>query len=96
VKLDGEDIELFLKLHPAFLFYANQQLRIVGGAPTLKKFMELPLERKLKVRDALYDHAALIDSFVAENPFNFYPMEVEIIAGWKDLVKGTFLSSPLS
>ena len=90
VKLAEEDVELFLKLHPALLFYANQQLRIVGGVPKLEKFMELPLERKLKARNALYGHIALIDSFVAENPFNFSPWELKIVAGWKNPVKGTF------
>ena len=72
------------------MFCANRQLKIVGGVPTLEKFMELPLERKLKIRNALYDHMALIDSFVAENPFNFSAEELEVIAGWKNLVKETF------
>ena len=89
MRLAKEDAELFCKLHLALLFYANQ-LRIVGGVPTLEKFMELPLERKLKVRNALYDHIALIDSFVAENPFNFSPVELEMVAGWKNFIKGTF------
>jgi hypothetical protein len=90
MKLAEEDVELFLKMHPTLLFYANQQLRIVGGVPTLEKFMELPLEKKVKIRDALYDRASLIDSFVAENPFNFSPGELEIVAGWRNFVKGTF------
>jgi len=30
MKLAEEDVELFLKMHPKLLFYANQQLRIVG------------------------------------------------------------------
>jgi len=33
---------------------------------------------------------ALIDSFVKENPFNFSSHELEIVAGWRHLVKGTF------
>lgn len=90
VKLTKENVELFYKLHHALLFYANQHLRIVGGVPTLEKFMELPLEKKVKVRNALYGRIALIDSFAAENPFNFSPGELEIVAGWKNLVKGTF------
>ncbi|MFQ6076880.1 MAG: hypothetical protein ACE5Z5_12270 [Candidatus Bathyarchaeia archaeon] len=44
----------------------------------------------MKIRDALYDHTELIDSFVAENPFNFSSGELEIVAGWRYLVKGTF------
>jgi len=89
LKLSEEDLKLFFKLHPA-LFCANRQLKIVGGVPTLEKLMELPLERKLKIRNALYDRMALIDSFVAEKPFNFSAEELEVIAGWKNLVKETF------
>ena len=90
LKLGQEELELFLKLHPALLFYANQQLNLVDGTPTLSGFMKLRLENKMKVRDALYDHTSLIDSFIAENPFNFSAGELEIIAGWRHLVKGTF------
>lgn len=90
VKLAEEDVELFLKLHLALLFYANQRLRVVSGVQTFEKFMELPLEGKFKVRNALYNHMVLIDSFIAENPFNFSPLELDIVAGWKNLVRGTF------
>ena len=90
LKLGQEELELFLKLHPALLFYANQQLNLVDGTPTLSGFMKLRLENKMKVRDALYDHTSLIDSFIAENPFNFSEGELKIIAGWRHLVKGTF------
>ena len=90
MKLTEEDLELFLKLHFSLLFYANQQLRIVGGVSTLEKFRELPLEKKLKVRNALYGRIALIDSFVAENPFDFSRGELETVAGWRNLLEGTF------
>ena len=90
MKLAQEDLNLFFKLHPALLFYANQQLKVVDGVPTLEKFMNSGVTKQVKVRNALYDHMALIDSFVKENPFNFSAGELKIVAGWKHLVKGTF------
>ena len=90
MKLAQEDFNLFFRLHPALLVYANQQLNVVDGVPTLEKFMNSGLEKQVNVRNALYDNIALINSFVTENPFNFSSVELEIVAEWKHLVKGTF------
>jgi len=90
VKLAQEDLNLFFRLYPALLVYANQQLNVVDGVPTLEKFMNSGLEKQVNVRNALYDNIALINSFVTENPFNFSSVELEIVAEWKHLVKGTF------
>jgi len=90
MKLSKNDAELFFKLHPALLFYANQRLGILKGVSTLEEFREMWAEDVIKVRDALYDRMDLIDSFVKENPFDFSPEELEIVFGWKDLIKGSF------
>ncbi|GFP31237.1 hypothetical protein, partial [Candidatus Hakubella thermalkaliphila] len=44
-----------------------------------------------KLRDRLYKHPELINSFVVENPLNFSNHELKIISSWKDFVKGRFL-----
>jgi len=90
MKLPEEDIELFYKLHPALLFYANQQLKVVSAVSTVKEFMGLPLEEKIKIRDALYAQIDLVDFFVKENPFDFSAEELKIVLSWKNLVRGTF------
>ena len=90
MKLAQEDSELFFKLHSALLVYANQQLKVVDGVKTLKGFMNSGIERQVKIRNALHDNMALIDSFVKANPFNFSSHELEIVSGWRHLVKGTF------
>ena len=71
VKLPKKDIELFFKLYLALLLYANQQLKVIKGATTPKKFEELSLEKQMEVRDALFDKPSLIDSFAAENHSKF-------------------------
>lgn len=90
MKLAQEDLELFIKLHSALLVYANRQLKVVDGVKTLRGFMNSGIERQVKIRNALHDNMALIDSFVKENPFDFSVDELEIVAGWRHLVKGTF------
>ena len=57
---------------------------------TFEKFMDLPLEEKVEIRDALHDKIDLIDSFIEENPFKFLAEELEIVRGWKNFIKGRF------
>ena len=90
MKLSDEDVELFYKLHPALLFYTNQRKGVFKDITTIEEFMELPIEEKNKVREALYKHSKLIDSFVRRNPFNFSQDELEIVKSWKNFVKDEF------
>lgn len=90
MKLPKEEVELFYKLHPALLTYANQRLKIVRNVSTTEEFMQAPPKEKVKIRDALYKRMDFVDSFVEENPFNFPREDLEIILGWKHLVRGTF------
>ena len=90
LRLPEEDLELFFKLYPALLFYANQRLNVVEGFSQLDGFDGLSLEEKVEIRDALCEKPAIIESFVAENPFIFTQDELEIVSGWRHLVRGTF------
>ena len=90
MKLSEEDVRLFYKLHPALLFYTNQQMKKSKDVSTLEKFMHLPVEEKAKIRNALCDKIDLIDSFIEENPFEFSAEELEIVQDWRNLVKGNF------
>ena len=90
MKLSEEDTELFYKLHPALLFYTNQQKGIAKDVTTIEDFMELPIEEKIKIREILYNHPKLIDSFVRENPFNFSQEELEIVKSGKNFIKDEF------
>lgn len=90
MKLPKKDLELFYRLHPSLLLYTNQRLKKVSDVSTLEDFLELSIEEKVKIRNGLCNHLELLDSFIVENPFNFSPEELEIVAGWKHLVRGTF------
>ena len=90
MKLSQADVKLFYKLHPALLFYGNQEFKIVKDVPSVDVFIKLPAEEKIKVRDALYERLDLIDAFVNSNPFRFSDEELDVILSWKNLVTGTF------
>ena len=91
MRLDPLDLRLFYKLHKALMLFVGQRLRIVE--PPLAspdQVGKLPLEDRIKLRDALPANLDLIDEFVSENPFNLPDEELEIVRSWKHLVAGQF------
>ena len=91
MKLSKEDIELFYKLYHSLLAYVNRKFNIIKGINSPRDFMGCSIEEINKVRDRLYKHPELIDSFVAENPLNLSSDELKIISSWKNFVRGRFL-----
>ncbi|GFP31801.1 hypothetical protein HKBW3S42_00107 [Candidatus Hakubella thermalkaliphila] len=91
MKLPKENVELFYKLYHPLLVYVNKKFNIVRGINSPEDFKKFPIEEINKLRDRLYKHPELINSFVVENPLNFSNNELKIISSWKDFVKGRFL-----
>ena len=90
MKLPEPEVELFYKLHPALLFYANQRLSIAPDMTTLPQLLAMPEVKRYEIRSALYEHIEVIDSFVRENPQGFSPDELAIVESWKHFVQGQF------
>lgn len=91
MKLSMEEVELFYKLYHSLLAYVNKKFDIVKGINSLSDFNRFPMEEINKIKDKLYKHPELIDSFVIENPLNLSSDELKIISSWKNFVKGKFL-----
>jgi hypothetical protein len=91
MNLPPEDCKLFYKLHQALMFWANERLKVVPEkVASPQEFAPLPPETRIKVRDALHAQPDLIDEFARQNPYNFDPDELEIVASWKQAVGGEF------
>jgi hypothetical protein len=72
-------------------FYVNQKLDIVPEVDSVESYTkDCDTEEKLPVRNAVYEHTDLIDSFVAENPANLSDAELEIVSNWNNFVAGDF------
>ena len=91
MKLSKEDVELFYRLYHPLLAYVNKKFEIIEGIDSSKDFKKFSIEEINKLRDRLYKHPELINSFVAENPLSFSENELKIINSWKEFVKGKFL-----
>ena len=90
MNLSQEDAQLFFDLMWGLQRYANQRGRILKDFASPMEYGELPAEKKIKVRDALWKNPGLIDDYVKENPESLAENHLEIIRSWKRFIKGEF------
>lgn len=88
--LKPEDGKLFFELMWKLQYYVNQKNGFYKEIVSFDEYAGLPTEKKLKARDALWEHPELIEAYVQENPDALLPEELGIIQKWKGFVKGSF------
>ena len=91
MRLSKEDVKLFYRLYNPLLVYVNKEFKIIEGIDSPEDLKKFSIKKINKLRDRLYKHSELINSFVAENPLNFSANELKVIGSWKELIKGRFL-----
>ncbi|HID30006.1 MAG TPA: hypothetical protein EYP19_08385 [Desulfobacterales bacterium] len=90
MKLSKQDADLFFELMWPLQLFVNRQLQVLPKVSTLEAYLDCSREEKAQVRDAMYGHIELMDTFVQENPHQFSEDKLEIIAKWKHFVAGDF------
>jgi len=88
--LSEQDANLFFRLMWSLQHFVNQRLKLVPNCPTLEAYQKLKIKQKLKVRDALYQHAGLIGEFIESNPQGLSDDELSIVRSWQGFVSGAF------
>jgi len=91
MKLSAEDADLFYKLNLALLAFTNKKLKLCPDAETPEAVKQLPLDKKVVIRNALWEEDNLIESFLNENPFQLSSEEIDIVGSWKHRVNGRFI-----
>jgi hypothetical protein len=73
------------------MFFVNQRFRALPNEPNTPEVLAaVPPDLEVKVRDVFLEHADLIESFVADNPFHLPADELAIVHSWRHLVAGKF------
>jgi hypothetical protein len=85
-----EDGKLFFELMWKLQYYVNQKHGFYTNITSRNEYADLPTEKKLRARDALWEHPNLIQAYVQENPDALPPEELEIIQKWTGFIKGSF------
>jgi hypothetical protein len=90
MNLPKQDADLFFKLMWSLQNFVNLKLGVLPEITTVDEYRKLPSSEKLIVRDALYDHIELVDSYLEENPQKLSAEELEIIRSWKKFRSGDY------
>ncbi|MEM6263828.1 MAG: hypothetical protein AAGI38_15045, partial [Bacteroidota bacterium] len=80
----------FLNLRMYMMIYAGRSSNLFTADWDADSFQQLSTEEKVSLRDKLYEAPSIMDSFVAENPFELSEEELSICRGFKDFVEGDF------
>jgi hypothetical protein len=91
MKPSAQDVELFYRLIFALQAFTNKKLSLCPDAKTPEGIKQLPLDKKVIIRNALWDETDLLESFLNENPFHLSREEMNIVGSWKYRVQGRFI-----
>ncbi len=90
MKVTKEEANHFFDLMWGLQLFVNQTLGIDPDVASVSELTKLSSQRKISIRNALYEHPELIDKYVAANPHSLSADDLSIVAGWRHFVKGTF------
>jgi hypothetical protein len=89
--LPPADVELYYKLMWGAQFYINQKTGTLKNVATADQYNHLSSEKKVKVRDLMWQRPSLIDDYIQANPDALSDEELEILRRWRSqFLKGTF------
>jgi hypothetical protein len=90
MELSEEEIVHYYDLYWPLLYYANETLEVLENVKSPKDIERCSLNDIAKLRSQLFDQPELIDDFIRENPMSLSWQDLEIIANWKNCLKGRF------
>jgi len=89
--LADEDAALFYRAWGALLTWVNDQRKIVPPFPLPTAGNPIDPMLATKIRDVVWAVDALRKQFLSENPANLGTAERELVASWKERVRGRFV-----
>ena len=85
-----EDGKLFFELMWKLQFYVNQKRGFHKDISSMTEYANLPTEKKLKARAALWETPELIETYLQDNPDALAPDQLQIVQKWRGFIKGSF------
>ena len=90
MNLSLEDAKLFFELMWGLQRYCNQRLKIIKDFSSVVDYSQLTVQKKLKLREALWKSPGLIDDYLKLNPASLSSENLDIVRNWKGFIKGEF------
>lgn len=89
--LEKEQGELFYRLWLPLLSYANQKYHIVNDFAATAPSKGISPEKASKVANKIWEDISIIDEYIEVYSDEMSEEEINIVAGWKNAVRGTFV-----
>jgi hypothetical protein len=91
MNLTFDEGTLFYDLYAAILSFVNRKLKVSSEQfSDSREYTSTPVQARVAIRDAFFNHRELIDAFVQDNPAKLSSDQLEIVATWKHAVVGKF------
>jgi hypothetical protein len=90
MNLSEQDAKLFFDLMWSLQFYVKQRLNMLPEIKTPLDYAKLAGDKRMEVRNAVWENPQFIADYARENPDRFTAEEIAIISSWQHFVRGTF------
>ncbi len=90
--LPEEQAARFHRLYGMLLAFANRQLGVFPEHAGAGDGKPADLTKMRGIRDALWEHPEVIESFTSENRLKLPPEDTELVSSWKHAVAGKFIA----
>jgi hypothetical protein len=90
MKLSNDDANHFIFLMWGLQRYANRQVKICKDIASPLDYANLPVQEKLKLRDALWKSPDLIEAYLKANPERLSTEDMEIVRSWTRFIQDEF------
>jgi len=89
--LPTTQVDQFYKMWNPLLGFANDQLKIMPKISVTGPMGRIEVNQAVKIRDALWKHETILNQFIANNPAQLSPEDLNILKSWQHRRQGTFI-----
>lgn len=91
MRLSEQDAKLFFDLMFPLQFFIKQRLKLFPEVTNQVAYRDLPGEKRMEVRNAVWDNPNLIKEYVKANPDKLSQEHLDIVAGWQQFQQGNYM-----
>ena len=89
--LPTTQVDRFYQIWRPLLHFANEELQVVPNLSGKGPKDNIDANLAMKVRDALWKHETILDTFIEKNPSQLSPDDLMIVQTWKYRRQGQFI-----
>lgn len=96
MQLTETEYNKFVEIHPKLIYYVGIQKKMISKTTSLEQFLDLSVEEKYPIRNAMYENIHLLNDYLTANANQLSEEDKDIIRAFKYFKKGKFYVIKLS